>query len=189
MKRIFIALQIVAGENLLNMISDLKAGLRKENIKWTPVENLHITLAFMGDTQEEKIENISHMLTGICETSGKFEMQIRGAGVFKGFSNPRVIWTGIGASEELNRLGLSVKDGLKETGILIEDRPFNPHLTLGRVRNVRDKEVLRSLISRYNNAFIQQQEIKEVVLYESILLQKGPLYKPVGVFKLGQKAG
>ncbi len=189
MKRIFIALKIEAGENLLKMISDLKAGLKEENIKWTGIENLHITLAFLGDTAEEKIEIISQMLKGICEKSGEFEMEIRGAGVFKGFSNPRVMWTGVEASEKLTRLSLYVKDGLNERGIVIEDRPFNPHLTLGRIKNVRDKEALRMLISRYNNAFIQLQEISEVILYESILLQKGPVYKPLGVFKLEQKAG
>ena len=117
MKRIFIAVKIDTGENLLNMISALKAGLKEERIKWTETENFHITLAFLGDTEEKKIKAINNMLRTTCEGFGEFEIIIKGAGVFKNFSDPRVIWTGIEPSEKLNKLYDSVKAGLKDTGI------------------------------------------------------------------------
>ena len=131
MKRIFIAVKIDPGENLLNMISVLKAGLKDERIKWTESENFHITLAFLGDTEEAKIKAINNMLRTTCEGFGEFEIVIKGAGVFKNISDPRIIWTGIETSEKLNKLYDSIKSGLKDTGISLEERTFRPHLTLG----------------------------------------------------------
>ena len=124
MKRIFIAVKIDTGENLLNMISDLKAGLKEERVKWTEIENFHITLAFLGDTEETKIKAINNMLRTTCEGFGEFEIIIKGAGVFKNFSDPRILWTGIEASEKLNKLYDCIKSGLKDTGISLEERHF-----------------------------------------------------------------
>ena len=62
MKRIFIAVKIDPGETLMKMISDFKTGLKDERIKWTETENFHITLAFLGETEEDKIKAIGKML-------------------------------------------------------------------------------------------------------------------------------
>ena len=187
MKRIFIAVKIDAGENLLNMISDLKAGLKEERVKWTEIENFHITLAFLGDTEESKIKAINNMLITTCEGFGEFEIFIKGAGVFKNFSDPRILWTGIEASEKLNKLNDCIKSGLKDTGISLEERTFRPHLTLGRIKSISDNDNLKSLVDKYLNAEIQSQPVNEVILYESILLQTGPVYKPLGKYPLVNK--
>ena len=174
MKRIFIGVKIDAGDNLRKLVSGLKTSLKDEKIKWTAIENFHITLAFLGDTDEDKIEAISKMLTGVCDGFGEFKLFIKGAGVFKNFREPRIIWTGIETSEKLNQLYASVKDGLNDTGISLEERTFSPHLTIGRVKHIRDSEILKSLISGFNNLELQNQDVNEVILYESILLQAGP---------------
>ena len=74
MKRIFIALEVEAGETLLKLMSSLKSGLNKDIIKWTSPGNIHITLAFLGDTDENLIKPISLMLNKQCTGSGKFEL-------------------------------------------------------------------------------------------------------------------
>lgn len=187
MKRIFIAVKIDAGNNLINMVSNLKTGLRAEKIKWTEIENFHITLAFLGDTDEDKIKAINRMLQSVCEDSGNFELVIKGAGVFKNFKDPRVIWTGIEPSENLNLLHKSINSGLKVSGISPEERNFSPHLTLGRIKSIQDSETLKALIAGFNNLELQRQQINEVILYESVLFHSGPVYKPLGRFKLGYK--
>jgi len=187
MQRIFIAVKIDTGENLLNMISDLKAGLKNERVKWTEVENFHITLAFLGDTDETKTEAINNMLRRTCKGFGEFEIFIKGTGVFKNFNDPRIIWTGIEISEKLIELYDCIKSGLKDTGIALEERTFRPHLTLGRIKSIRDNENLRSLVARYLNAEIQSQPVYEVILYESILFQTGPVYKPLAKYPLANK--
>ena len=178
-KRIFIAVKIKPNDVFTDIISSLKAGLSNENIRWTRKGNIHITLAFLGDTDEEKITTISMMLKKICGGSGKFELNIKGLGIFKNLSNPRVIWSGIESPEEFPWLHNQIMTGLRNSGFIIEERPFKPHLTIGRIKYIKDKTLLNTLIERYQNKEIQRIEINEVILYESIILPSGPVYKPL----------
>jgi RNA 2',3'-cyclic 3'-phosphodiesterase len=187
MKRIFIAVKINAGKNLLHLISDLKTGLKDERIKWTEIENFHITIAFLGDTEEDKIKAINKMLKSDCERAGVFEIVIKGAGVFKNFNDPRILWAGIEPSEKLYHLYESVKSGLKDTGISLDERNFKPHLTLGRIKSIQDCDTLKTIIDGYKNLELQKQVVNEVILYESLLFHSGPVYKPLGRFGLGSK--
>jgi 2'-5' RNA ligase len=184
MKRVFIALKVEAGENLLMMISSLKSGLRKDLIKWTNPDNIHITIAFLGDTEEEMIKSISSMLNEKCKGSGKFELIIKGAGVFRNINDPRIIWTGIEPSDRLVHLNEIIMNGLKGLSIKMEGRTFNPHLTIGRIKHLNDKKALKALTERFQNSEMQVIQVNEVILYESILLQSGPIYKPIAKFNL-----
>jgi RNA 2',3'-cyclic 3'-phosphodiesterase len=183
-KRIFIAVKTDPNDTLLNMISHFKTGLINERIKWTETENFHITLVFLGDTEENKIKQVDKMLRRVCEGFGDFEMVIKGAGVFKTFKDPRVIWTGIEPSAKLNELYESIKLGLKDTGITVDNRTYNPHLTLGRIKRIIDNDKLKLLVTRYMNAEIQKQNVSDVILYESILFRSGSEYKPIGKYHL-----
>jgi RNA 2',3'-cyclic 3'-phosphodiesterase len=187
MKRIFIAVKIDPGDSLIDMISDFKTTLKDEMIKWTETKNFHLTLSFLGDTEEDKIKAVGKMLNGVCEGPGDFDITIRGAGVFKNLKDPRIIWTGIEPSEMLNKLYESVYLGLKETGITIEDRTFKPHLTLARIKNIKNIDTLKSLIDKYMNTELQKQPVNEVIIYESLLFQSGPVYKPLRKFTLVNK--
>ena len=77
-----------------------------------------------------------------------------------------------------------IAEGLKSTGFVIEERQFKPHLTLGRVKSLSDTENLKTVLERYRDNQIQIVHVSEVVLYESILKQTGPLYKPIGKYPL-----
>ena len=184
MKRIFIAVEIEPGATLLQLISALKTGLKNDNIKWVNTDNIHLTLSFLGDTEEEMIRSVSNMLKERCEGYGKFELVIEGLGIFRNLADPRVLWTGIKPSGELVRLNEVIKNGLKQTGTKIEDRPFNPHITLGRIKSVRDNILLASLLEKYHHSEMQRIFIDKVVLFESILLNTGPVYEPISIFKL-----
>ena len=188
MKRIFIAIKIEADQRLLEMISSFKKGLKEDSVKWTEPENLHITLAFLGDTHEGKINSISSMLTEKCSGSGKFDMVLKGAGLFKNIKDPRIIWTAIEPSGKLTDLYSSVMGGLKDLDINIEERHFKPHLTLGRVRSIKNTEILKSLIAMYQDTEIQKTEVSEVILYESILKQSGAVYKVIAKCSLDQRS-
>ena len=184
MKRIFIALKVEAGETLLMMISSLKSGLSKDNIKWTSPGNIHITLAFLGDTEDNMIKRIISMLKEKCKGTGRFELILKGLGVFRNLSDPRIIWTGIEPSGELMHLNEVIISGLKVLGIKMEDRPFNPHLTIGRIKHINDRETLKTFIEKFENFKMQIIPVNEVILYESILLPSGPVYKPLAKFNL-----
>jgi len=184
MKRIFIALKVEAGEPLLMMISSLKSGLSKDIIKWTSPDNIHITLAFLGDTEENLIKSIISMLNEKCIGSERFELILKGSGVFRNLSDPRIIWTGIEPSAKLMYLNEVIMKGLKGLNIKMEERPFNPHLTIGRIKHLNDRETLKALTEQYQNSEIQIIPVNEVILYQSILLQSGPVYKPIAKFNL-----
>jgi 2'-5' RNA ligase len=184
MKRIFIALKIEAGENLLAMISSFRARLNQDHIKWTDSANIHITLAFLGDTGENAIKEIISMLEEKCKGFGQFELILKGSGYFRNISDPRIIWTGIEPSEKLVQLYSLIINGLKDLNIKIEDRPFKPHLTIGRIKQLYDKKSLIDIAEEFKNYEIQLVPVNEVILYESILLQAGPVYKPLMKVKL-----
>jgi len=184
MRRIFIALKVEAEQTLLNMISSLKSGLIKDSIRWTNIDNIHITLVFLGDTEDNVIEELRLMLKEKCKGSGKFKLHLSGCGIFRSMNDPRIIWTGVRTSDDLATLNESIRNGLKQIGITLEDRPYNPHLTLGRIKRISDIQILKSLVEQFRDSEIQIVPVNEVILYESILLQSGPVYKPLEKFSL-----
>jgi RNA 2',3'-cyclic 3'-phosphodiesterase len=184
MKRIFIAIKVEPGAELLKMISTVKELLGAENIKWVDPANIHITLAFLGDTQEKRIKNLDNMLKESCRGYHEFDFLLAGTGVFKNFRDPRVIWVGIKSQEKLSKLYDIIAYGLNEIGMGIEKRQFRPHLTLGRVKSVKDTENLKKVLEKFRDTEFQKVLVKEVILFESILLQTGPIYKSLDIFPL-----
>jgi len=124
------------------------------------------------------------MLEERCSGFGVFDFTLEGAGVFKSFRDPRVIWVGIRSQERLTMMYNTIAEGLKYIGFDIEERQFRPHLTLGRIKSVRETDNLKSFLERYKDTEFQKVEVKEVILFESILLQTGPIYRPLAKFPL-----
>lgn len=184
MKRIFIAIKIEVGAEMMRMISSLKALLGNESIKWIDPGNIHITLAFLGDTEEKRIKILSSILRNRCRNFGEFKFVLKGTGIFKNYRDPRIIWVGIQINNKLLKLNDIIISGLKDADFNTEDRPFKPHLTIGRIRSVKDIENLKTVLERYRDTEIQTVNVKEVILYESILMQTGPLYKPLRKYSL-----
>lgn len=184
MKRIFIAVKILPGSNLQRMLNTVKSLTGREVIRWVDPSNLHITLVFLGDTEEKRITEISHFLGATCHQYGSFELSLDGTGVFKSWSDPRVFWIGVNPRERLQELNKVILENLSKAGFCPEERIFSPHLTIGRVKSVSDKENLKNILGRYREIRFQTVNITEVILYESILQRTGPIYKPLGKFPL-----
>ncbi|HLN55232.1 MAG TPA: RNA 2',3'-cyclic phosphodiesterase [Bacteroidales bacterium] len=184
MKRIFIGIKINPDKNFKKLITAIREELSGEAIKWTDLENIHITLAFLGDTHEDRLEGINEMLREKCEGRGGFEISLKGFGVFKSLHDPKVFWAGLYQSDKLSTLQASIVEGLKGLGITVEGRPFSPHLTIGRIKHIRDFDNLKVLLLKYHSTDIQRINVSEVILYESILRQEGPVYKALEVLKL-----
>jgi 2'-5' RNA ligase len=162
-KRIFIAVKIDPDASLMKIFNTLRTGLKDERIKWTETRNLHITLSFLGDTETGRIGSIDGMLHNIAGSLEPFVISVRGAGLFRNIKDPRVIWLGIEPSAGMENL-----------------------VTAVRIKGIRNMDVLRKLVTEYSAVEIQRQDINEVILYESILLPAGPVYRAIGKYKLGQ---
>ena len=184
MKRIFIGIKVDPEPQFLSIDSTLKALLREERITWVEPSNLHVTLAFLGDTEEVMINIAGILLKKICTSFCGFSFNLQGIGVFRSYNDPRVLWCGIAHSQELINLNEQVTIGLGDAGFKMEERYFKPHITLGRIKSIREISGLKKAVEQYQSTLIQKVFVKEVILFESILKPSGPIYKPVGRFKL-----
>lgn len=184
MKRTFIAIDIPASKKIKECLNILSTRLAGEKIKWTAYNNLHLTLKFLGDTEDKTIPGIESKLSEITKNIAAFQITIKNAGVFKNMRDPRIIWLGIEAGEELTELKNSIETEITLFGFPPEKRKFSPHLTVGRIRFLGNKNILSQIIDDYHSQILQQFTVPEIVFYESILKKEGPEYIPLGRYKL-----
>ncbi|MBU0765839.1 MAG: RNA 2',3'-cyclic phosphodiesterase [Bacteroidetes bacterium] len=184
MKRTFVAVRVNAGEKLLKTFGELRERLIMEKIKWVKESDLHITLFFTGNTAPDMIPVICDELRQIAADTISFSFEINEAGIFGTKKNPRVIWLGITEARALFALHNLIRERLESLGFRSNDKDFNPHLTLGRIKYGSDRELLASTIGEVRNTHFQSVEIREFFFFESRLLPRGPEYIPLGIFPL-----
>ena len=183
-KRLFIGIKIDISKELKDFIINLKKEFNNEKFKWVDYKNFHITLKFLGDTEERFIPHISKALKMSAESNSKFTLQLKGIGVFKKIANPRVLWIGIEKNEKMINLFNSIEDNLEILGIQKEKREFNPHLTISRIKFLKNKKGLLNHILKNTNKEWDKIEVAKFTLYESILKKQGPTYLEVENFNL-----
>lgn len=179
MKRTFIAIKIHPNDKMRMILDYFKQTLAEEKIKWVDPENMHITLAFLGDTNEKVIPNISEKLIRMSLDYFPFELVFRSVGVFKNMRDPRVIWIGTETNPVLQDLKMRIDNELSEYGFEKETREFRPHLTLGRIKWISKVAALETSIQKYKDQEVQREFISEIIYYESILKSEGPEYLPI----------
>jgi len=184
MKRLFAAIHIVPDENFLKLYADLKNRLQAENIRWADAQNLHITLKFFGETPVEKIDSIHEVLKNIAVNFSPFQFILRNTGIFGSSYKPRVIWFGTEKNEQLLVLTNELLSKLDSAGFPRDRQNFVPHLTLGRMRGVRDKKAFQQVIETYSDVFVQEIKVSEIMLFKSKLYPGGPVYTAVEKYKL-----
>lgn len=184
MKRIFIGIKVTPDENFLRIFSSMKSEFSNESVKWMDADNVHITIAFLGNTDEARLPVLDRMLAEKCTGYGSFGFDLAGIGLFRNIRDPRIIWAGITDSKAIADLNALVAEGLKKNDFPLEERPFSPHLTLGRIKRITNIEKLKSYVEANSGTFIQNVQVKEVILFESVLKQTGPVYKPLGKYQL-----
>ena len=138
--RAFIAISLSSEihQKLDEVIYGLKNRLPKAPIRWVPANNIHLTLKFLGDVSVSNLEILTKMIQAEVSRHEPFEISVGELGVFPSAHRPRVIWVGIEAPQELYSLHHGIETEMHRLGYAAEERPFSPHLTLGRVsRNAR----------------------------------------------------
>lgn len=186
-KRLFIAADIIEGEKLIDLFVKLKEVLSEDGIRWVNSNNLHLTLKFLGETEELLIPSINEKLYDVTADFNPFIFQLKGLGYFGSKNDPRILFIKIENGEVLKRISICINEKLKETGIEKEEKDFNAHLTLGRIKSLKNRKKFYTEIEKYSNNFIQEVEINKIILYESFLTREGPIYKVVQKFPLKGK--
>lgn len=138
MPRLFTAIEIP--EMLRMRLSLLRAPL--SGAKWVEPENMHLTLRFAGDIDGRTADEFADLLAEA--NGGPFQVAIAGAGTFGG-RDPRVLWAGVEATPELDALYRANERAARSAGLEPDPRDFRPHVTLARMRGVRQGAVARFL--------------------------------------------
>ncbi|NOQ23750.1 MAG: RNA 2',3'-cyclic phosphodiesterase [Bacteroidales bacterium] len=184
MKRTFVAIKIPISKNTKELLNEFKIILKDERIRWVEDNNIHITILFLGDTEESKINEISDKLTKALSGVKTFDISCVGLGVFRSVFNPKALWFGIEKSNSLENIYRAIEEVMSSFGIVSEHREFKPHLTIGRAKIIKDKDRLRKLLNNYKEIEIQKLKISQVYFYESKLTPQGSIYEILAKIQL-----
>ncbi len=148
-------------------------------VRWAPVENMHLTLKFIGDVSPANVELLSQMLTAEATGCAPFRMQIGGLDSFPTSRRARVIWVGIQAPAALASLQRGIESAAARLGYESETRPFSPHLTIGRVRQqvrTSDQQRVRVALERTQVGDLGAAAVTAVHMFKSDLKSSGAEY-------------
>jgi 2'-5' RNA ligase len=180
--RIFIAIEIPS--EIKSAIADWQRELGGRR-GWTSPSNVHLTLKFLGEVEAELRAGIEAAAHGAAAEVLPFKLSTAGVGLFPSRREPRILWIGVGGEiEQAVRLQADLDARLSRFGFEREQRPFQPHLTVARLKDPREARRLaaRALVS----AFPQLEfAVTEMVLMSSQLHPSGAIYTPLNRFKLG----
>jgi len=178
----FIAADIEVTENIIKFLNEMKNS--KFDIKVVEPQNIHITLKFLGDVQQGKINQIEQVIKESVEGIESFKINLKNTGVFPNKNYIKVVWIGIEDAENLAIIANNIDDKLSQMGFKKEKREFSAHLTIARVKTARNKDILLERINEYDNFNFGIQEIKSIKLKMSELTPKGPIYTTLKEVKL-----
>lgn len=184
MKRIFAAIKINPVDQFVQVYENLKSACSHDKIKWVELYNIHITLKFFGETEENRIEAINELLTKVSKNHFSFSLNIKDIGIFGSSYNPKVIWFGFDRSEKLINLANDVLNQVETLGFERGRQNFVPHITIGRIKYLDDKKRFQETINKLKSVEIQDQKVDQFYLIESKLTTKGPEYNMLKSFPL-----
>ncbi len=152
-----------------------------EGIRWVHPERMHITLTFLGEIEQNRVDQLSRVLAEPAREVAAFSLSFRGAGVFPNLKNPRVLWLGVDEGrEELRQIHALIQEALSYKE---RDRRFSPHVTLGRRKKNADLHLDAGLLS--DEIFCPgKQRVDRFHLMKSTLQPAGPIYEPLQEFFL-----
>jgi 2'-5' RNA ligase len=184
--RSFLAIELP--KPILRKIEEVQGDLRltHADVRWVNPEKIHLTLKFFGNIEESRIDPIFKAMEEPIRSTSPFSLKVRGVGAFPQMKNPRVIWMGLANGKEiLVSLQKQIEIRLEKIGFQPEDRPFHPHLTLGRMRSSRRKEELVGRMEKHREEEFGDFQIERVILFKSDLKPTGPIYTPLKEMRLG----
>jgi len=186
--RTFIAIEI--SDEMKEALHQIESHLKYSgaDVKWVKPENIHLTLKFLGEVNEQKLVEIKALLDSIAGDIKPFEITIKEIGAFPKIEYPRVIWVrldkGAGGSKELAE---KIDSALLKIGFEKESRPFAAHLTIGRVRSPKNKDKLKEKVASFDASqlsAVKPHAISSVVLFHSTLTPQGSIYTKLHEAKL-----
>jgi 2'-5' RNA ligase len=153
--------------------------------RWVPADQIHLTLRFIGEVGPETLAAIKAALSRLGFRG--FPLALHGAGHFPPGKHPRVLWVGVEPNDMLVALHQELELALLEAGIPPEERPFSPHLTLARLKETYPVAVA-SFEERHGALAFPPFQVREVVLYSSVLTNQGAIHSKEAVARCREEA-
>ena len=178
--RIFVAIELL--DDIRAAVADAQERLRRArgDVSWTRVENLHLTLQFLGNVEETS--EIRQALEGVAGRCAPFDLTVAGVGAFPSAKRARVLW--VGCQNVPGNLVLDLHASLQPLGFEPEHREFSAHVTLGRVNQPRpDAALTRGLDSIKNHSF-GAMRVEAIHLFQSQLHPEGSIYSKLSSHEL-----
>jgi len=161
-------------------------------VRWCRSNQMHLTLSFLGSTPAERVAEIAQAMeravraAGHAGPVGPFEFGLRGLGGFPNLRRPKVLWVGVDEpTGALCRLQAALTAELTALGIALEDRPFSPHITLGRVKQLDRRGDYEAILSPQSDFTGPDQLAEQLLLISSEMHPDGPHYSTVATIRLG----
>lgn len=186
--RTFIAISLpdTIQQKLEEIVRRLKAA-GVSGVRWVPAQNVHLTLKFLGDVSPANLDLLKKILQAEISRHHPFEIVIEGLGAFPNMRRPRVVWVGVKAPPALENLQRSIEAETQRLGYAAEDRPFSPHLTLGRIShnaNLQEIHHIANVLSQQTVNRLGGFQVESVQLYRSDLNPGGAVYTALYSFPL-----
>lgn len=178
--RSFIAVKLSPDicEKILLLQKELKKDF--EDVRWTKKENLHLTLKFLGNIPSGSVDDISGILDKSLNNFSKMIFNIYDIGVFPDERRPRVLWTGLdGDISKLGHMADTINKDISFMGFSKTKKHFTPHITIGRFKNKKNYNDIRTSIEKGSYLVSGNFIMDEIVMYQSILGKKGADYIPL----------
>jgi len=178
--RCFIAIEL--SEELKQKIAELISEFKREDLlvgNFVKPEQAHITLKFLGEVSEKKVEQVKAELKKFSESANCFELTFSGFGLF----GQRVLWIG-GENQIISKLASSLDADLSKLGFEKDARPFQVHLTIARIKKIKNRKGLQEILNKYKGKEFGKIFVFELVLFKSKLKRGGPEYFVLERYKL-----
>jgi 2'-5' RNA ligase len=188
--RAFIAVEIPAINRAAILEFQTRLADQVHGLRWVSGENLHLTLAFLGDVADDDLPALNAEIADAVAAFSPFAMMARGLGAFPTAAKTQTVWVGLETAGPLLPLRDAVAEAAGKAGCPPKDDRFTPHVTIARAnRNARRGVDLRGPIGQYASWSAGSWNVAEVVTYRSDLTPKGPIYSPLARAELlGKKS-
>ncbi len=182
--RTFIAVEIPpqVQKQIQQETEPLRKAIGASLVRWAPAQNIHLTLKFLGDVSPASVDSLSQMLRTEADSCPAFDMEIRELGSFPSLRRPRVLFIGIQAPAKLEALYRGIESACARLGYESEGHDFNPHLTLGRVKqdaSALDQQRIRHALEETKIDSLGTARVNSVHIYKSDLKPIGAVYTQI----------
>ena len=175
--RLFLAIEMPA--EVKEILSTLRRDIH--GVRWVPPEQLHLTLLFLGELAPENLDRLCTTLATIA--IAPFSLTFDRTGCFPRPAAPRILWAGIIPHPVLSRLVLLVREAAADCGVIVDEKPFSPHITLARIKHPKPCPV-----TGFTGRPITDKKlpvpVDRFILYQSTLTSQGAIHEAVRAFRL-----